>query len=47
MYLKKGQRVIYMGQDITAQQDGYVTLYGASHTHIDYLDNLAIKLGLR
>ena len=47
MYLQKGQRVIYMGQDITAQQDGYVTLYGASHTHIDYLDNLAIKLGLR
>ena len=46
-YLRKGQRVVYMGQDITAEKDGYVTLYGASHGHIDYLDELAVRLGLR
>ena len=46
-YLKKGQRVVFMGQDITAEKDGYVTLYGASHGHIDYLDELAVKLGIR
>lgn len=46
-YLKKGQRIFYMGQAITAEQDGYVTLYGANHRHIDYLDELAVKLGLR
>lgn len=46
-YLKKGDRIIFMGQDITAEKDGYVTLYGASHAHIDYLDELAVKLGLR
>ncbi len=46
-YLKKGERVVFMGQDITAEQDGYVTLYCANHGHIDYLDELAIRLGLR
>ena len=46
-YLKKGQRVVFMGQDITAEKDGYVTLYGASHGYIDYLDELAVKLGIR
>ncbi|MBE6649465.1 MAG: DUF4304 domain-containing protein [Ruminococcaceae bacterium] len=46
-YLKKGQRVVFMEQDITAEKDGYVTLYGASHGHIDYLDKLAVELGLR
>ena len=46
-YLKKGERVVYMGQDITAEKDGYVTLYGANHGHIDYLDELASNLGLR
>ena len=46
-YLKKGERVVFMGQDITAEKDGYVTLYGASHGHIDYLDELAVSLGLR
>ena len=47
LYLKKGERVIYMGQDIIAEKDGYVTLYGANHGHIDYLDELAVSLGLR
>lgn len=47
VYLKKGDRVVFMGQDITAEKDGYVTLYGASHSHIDYLDRLAVKLGIR
>ncbi len=46
-YLKKGERVVYMGQTITAEKNGYVTLYGASHAHIDYLDELAVKLKLR
>ena len=46
-YLKKGERVIFMEQDITAEKDGYVTLYGANHGHIDYLDELAVSLGLR
>ena len=36
-----------MGQDITAEKDGYVTLYGANHRHIDYLNKLAVSLGLR
>ncbi|WP_158095933.1 DUF4304 domain-containing protein [Cloacibacillus sp. An23] len=46
-YLKKGERIVYMGQDITAQEDGFVTIYGASRGHLDYLDGLAAKLGLR
>ena len=46
-YLKKGERVVYMGQDITAEEDGWVTLYGASHRHIEYLDQLARDLNLR
>ena len=46
-FLKKGERVVYMGQDITAEKDGYVTLHGANHMHIDYLDDLAANLGLR
>ena len=46
-YLKKGERVVFMGQDITAEKDGYVTLYGANHGHIDYLDELAVSLGFR
>lgn len=46
-YLKKGQRIRYGEQDVTAQEDGYVTIYGASHGHIDYLDELAVKLELR
>ena len=47
IYLKKGERVAFMKQDITAEEDGYVTLYGASHKHIDYLDQLAKDLDLR
>ncbi len=46
-YLKKGERVVYMGQDITAEEDGWVTLYGASHRHIEYLDQLARDLNLQ
>ena len=36
-----------MGQDITAQEDGWVTICGASRAHLNYLDELAAKLGLR
>lgn len=46
-YLKKGERIILMNQDITAEEDGYVTIYGMSHGHIDYLDELAIKLDFK
>lgn len=46
-YLKKGERVVFMDQDIAAEKDGYATLYGANHRHIDYLDELAVNLGLR
>ena len=46
-YLKKGERVVYAGQDITAEEDGWVTLYGASHRHIEILDQLAKDLNLR
>ena len=46
-YLEKGNRIVYIGQVITAEKDGYVTLYGASHGHIDYLDELATNLGLK
>ncbi len=46
-YLKKGEKYVYMDQEITAEKDGYVTVYGAYHGHIDYLDELALSLGLR
>ncbi len=29
-----------MNQDITADGDGYVTLYGGNRSHIDYLNKL-------
>ncbi len=47
MYLNKGDSVVYMGQKITAEKNGYITVYGASHEHIDMLDQLAIELKLR
>lgn len=46
-YLKKGERLVYLNQDITATKNGYVTVYGANRGHIEFLDELAIKLGLR
>ena len=46
-FLKKGESIAFMNQVITADHDGYYTIYGASHAHIDYLDELAEKLGLR
>ena len=46
-YLKKGARIVCMGQDITAEKDGFVTIYGANRGHIEYLDELAVKLGLK
>ena len=46
-YLEKGNRIVYMGQTVTAEKDGYVTLHGASRAHIDYLDELAAALKLR
>ena len=34
-------------REVTAEKDGWVTLYGASHKHIEYLDQLAKDLNLR
>ena len=45
-YLRKGERIVYMGQDITANKSGYVTLYGADRGRIEQLEKLAAKLGL-
>lgn len=47
IYLKKGEYVISGKEHIIADKDGYYTLYEANHSHIDYLDELAVKLGLR
>lgn len=52
MFLRKGQRVLYRNaktgetETITATKNGFVTLYGASRQHLDYLENLAIELGV-
>lgn len=47
-YLRAGETIVHMGQHITAEKDGFVTLYGAAnHRHIDYLDELAKELNLR
>lgn len=47
VYLKKGDSVMYFGQKITAEKDGYITVYGANDEHIKYLDMLAKKTGLK
>ena len=48
--ITKGTTIEYMGRIYTyddADDEGYVTVYGTSHGHIDYLDELAVKNGLR
>ena len=47
IYLRKGEYVITGNEHITADEDGYYRLYSANHSHIEYLDELAVKLGLR
>ncbi len=47
VYLRKGQRLITGGQDITAEEDGWFTVYGGNRGHMEYLDRLAVKLGFR
>jgi hypothetical protein len=47
VYLQKGQRLVTGRQDITAEKDGYVTVYGGNRGHMEYLDRLAAKLGFR
>ena len=47
IYLKKGEHVISGKEHIIADKDGYYTLYAANHSHIEYLDELAVKLSLR
>lgn len=52
MYLRKGQRVMYHNtktgenETVNATKTGYVTLYGASRRHIDYLEELAKELDI-
>jgi len=45
-YMTKGCVTNYFGKTYVATEDGYVTIYGASHGHIDFLDELAKKLGI-
>lgn len=45
-YLKKGEEISFKGQNIIAEKNGYVTVYGASSGHIEYLDRLALKIGI-
>ena len=45
VFLKKGERVVFGNQDITAEKTGYVTLYDTNRSHLDYLDKLAVRLG--
>ena len=47
IYLRKGEHVISGKEHIIADKDGYYTLYAANHSHIEYLDELSVKLGLR
>lgn len=44
-FLRKGERIVHGKQDITAEEDGFVILYGTSHAHIEYLERLATELG--
>lgn len=52
-FLRKGQRVLYHNtktgetETITATKTGYVTTYGASRGHLDYLEELADTLGIQ
>ena len=52
MYLRKGQRVSYRNtrsnqtETITADKNGYVTLYNANTAHLEYLEALAEKLNI-
>ncbi len=51
-YLKKGERMVYHNaktdetETITATKNGYVTTYCANRSHLDYLEELAQKLGI-
>ena len=51
-YLRMGEQVTYLNtrtgksETVTAQKDGYVTLYNARRGHLDYLEELAQKLGI-
>lgn len=51
-YLKKGQRIIYSNarsgqtETVVAEKNGYVSLYSANKGHLQYLGELAQKLGI-
>ena len=52
VFLRKGQSVTYRNvrtcrtETITADREGYVTLYSASRAHLDILEKLAGELGI-
>jgi len=51
-YLHKGEKIIYRNaktdktETITAEKDGYVTLYRANRGHLEYLEKLAKELNI-
>lgn len=51
VWLNQGNRMVFKDQDgnlqdITASEDGYVTVFDAKHAHIDYIEDLGKRLGL-
>ena len=52
IFLRKGERVTYKNwqsnrmETVTADKDGYVTVYNANPMHLRYLEELAEKLGI-
>ncbi len=47
VYLKKGQRIMAGESDITANKNGFYTVYAANNTHLKHLDELAKKFNLK
>lgn len=51
-YLHKGEKMLYRNtktgetETITAEKGGYVVIYSANRSHIDYLETLATQLGI-
>ena len=51
VWMNKGEKMVYKDQEgsiqeITAPKKGYITIFDANHSHIEYLENLAEQLGL-
>ena len=51
VWMDKGNRIVFKNQDgntqdITASKNGYITIFNADHSHIDYIEELGKRLGL-